>query len=527
MSFTVRPVREERKSSKRIRKYVLIGTSLLEAGVHLYRSMMKEHEEEVKQEHRVRFLKRTVTILLSGLLILILLIGTLKILVRLKAISLDNMVSAVSATLPKDDHGFTNVLLLGVGDDDHDGVDLTDTIMVLSLDPDKTKGAVMLSLPRDIDLLGTEKMGKGRINSLYRDYKTSLIRHGTERRQASTEALKQFAAEIGTLIGLEIHGVIKLNFSGFEKAIDALGGIDVIVPEDIVDTEYPGPNYTYETFSIAKGPQHLDGATALKYARSRHSTSDFSRSGRQQQIITAASEKAKKMGIVTNVSKITEIMSIVASNMETTFGTRELLGLVQMGKKIDQKKMVNMQLSDQSGLFDGYAGRGGFLYSPPREQFDGAAVLLPVSIPEFPVTWKQVQTLGKLLFLNREAFVHPPTVMILNAGSKEGSARKLGGELIRYGFDVIKTRNYSKSPNPSFDHSSIAVNPSPSDDAKDAVVVAGRLERARYSLLLLSKILGVKQSETPDPTSFGDEQPDLVIVLGKDFHYTPLQDLVR
>lgn len=522
MSFIIRPVREERPPSAGSRRYAAIGAGIVESLVHLYRRM-KDRQD--KEERRQRLLKCAVAMLLSGLLILLLAIGTLKVLLRLKAISLGSMVSTVSADLPKDEHGFTNLLLLGAGDKDHDGIDLTDTIMLVSLDPEKSKSAVLLSLPRDLFILATQKMGAGRLNSLYRDYKGHLMGRGKSRAEASHEALAQLSAEIGTLIGLPMHGAIKLDFSGFEQVIDAFGGIDVTVPEDIVDPTYPGPDYTYETFSIGKGLQHLDGATALKYARTRHTTSDFSRSGRQQQIIAAAADKARQLGILGSVSKATELMSIVANNMETTFGTRQLLGLVGIGKKIDQHKIVSMQLTDENGFYGGVSRPGGFLYAPPREQFENASVLLPVSIPEMPVTWKQIQTLGKLLSENRETFVRPPGIIILNAGAKESSARKLGGELIRYGFNVRSTRNYRKSPNSSFEQSSIAMNPLLLTDARDALL-ADRSRRARFSELLLGKILHIKQT-TVDPAVVGPQDPDLVIVLGKDYKYTPLQDLVE
>lgn len=515
MSFTVRKIREE-KQSKTLRKAAVIGTAMLESMVHLYHQVQSRKQAAEKGEKRVQMMKKTMAVLLAGLLILLLLMGTLKMLVRLKAFSLGSMVSAVSSMPGTDKNGFTNVLLLGEGDNDHEGIDLTDTIMIVSLDPAVSGSAVMLSLPRDLYMLSTEKMGKGRINSLYRDYKGQLVRNGTEKTEASAEALKQLSHEIGKILGLELQGVIKLNFSGFEQTVDAIGGIDIVVPEDIVDPEYPGPNYTYETFQIAAGPQHLDGRTALKYARSRHSTSDFSRSARQQQIIVAISEKAKSLGLLTHLGKAAEIMSIAAKNMETTFEARQLLGLAQLGKKIDRNKIISMQLSDANGLFGALTDRGGFLYAPPREEFDGAAVLLPVSIPEFPVTWKQLQSLTKLLTLHRDAMANPPSILILNAGAKEGSARVLGAELYRYGFNVRKTRNFSKAPNPSFDQSWIAVaketEPQPS---------------LKPSVTLLSSLLGLQTNTDVEETVFGEEHADIVIVLGKDFRYAPLQNLLR
>lgn len=522
MSFTSRRVREEKKPSQ-WKKYAALALPAAEAAYAFYRQFKEaKHEEQVKKK-RERILKRTVAILVSILVILLLIMGTLKVLVRLKDLAL-GMAAVAGAELPKDENGFTNVLLLGEGDNDHEGIDLTDTIMIASLDPTKTNGAVMLSIPRDTYVLATEKMGKGRINSLYRDYKAFLMKT-EEEPVASREAMQQLALEVGNLIGLPIHGVVKVNFSGFEQTIDAIGGIDVVVPEDLVDTQYPGPNYTYETFQIAAGPQHLDGATALKYARSRHSTSDFSRSGRQQQIIAAAGKKVKEQGIIKNVSRITEIMSILSQNVESTFSTRELLGLAAMGKSIEAENIVNLNLSDQNGLYGSGVGMGGFLYAPPREQFEGASVLLPVSIPEFPVTWKQIRNFVDVTFRHREGFIKPARIAVLNAGAKEGSARRLGGELYRYGFNVTETKNYAPgASNPSFEKSFIAINPGLMATTPDGQTPAG-LKPAKDGSTVLSSILKVTEGSAPDATPFQENGVDIIVVLGEDFQYQPLQDI--
>ncbi len=521
MSFTSRRVREEKKPSE-LRRAAAFALPLIRGAAQYYKHFEHAKAEDEVKVKRERTLKRTVTILLSALLVLLLLIGTLKVLVRLKTVAL-GMVSMAGVALPSDENGLTNILLLGEGDNNHEGVDLTDTIMIASLDPKKTKSAVLLSIPRDTYVLSTEKMGKDRINSLYRNYKNSLVRKGAETSEASAESLQQLTKEVGALIGLPIHGAVKVNFSGFEQAIDSMGGIDIEVPEDIVDTQYPGPNYTYETFQIAKGMQHMDGATALKYARSRHSTSDFSRSGRQQQIISAAAAKMKEGGLIKNAGKLTELLSIISKNVESTFGTRELLGLADMGKSIDTKKIVSIQLNDQNGLYGSIIQQGGFLYSPPRDQFDGAAVLLPVSSPEFPVTWKQIQKLSSLLFVKREIFIHPSTVSVLNGGGKEGLARKLGGELYRYGFNVSDTRNYGPKGSPVFETSFIAMNPGLLGDTPE---MEARREQATLTANLLSVILKLKVGQTPTADPFSEDGADIVIVLGEDFQYTVLQELL-
>ncbi len=522
MSFQVRSIREEKERPSKLKKLLERCYALWQSVSAFRISLRNKKQEDEADAKRVTYLKTGVTVLIAVLCALLLLAGTAKALLALKVFSFSNFASVAGAPLPEDEHGFTNLLLLGEGNSDHDGVDLTDTIMIASVDP-KTRSAVMLSLPRDVYILSTEQMGKGRINSLYRNYKSYLrAEEGMKAPEASIASMKELQKEVGKLVGLEIHGSVKINFSGFEEAIDALGGIDVEVAHDIVDPEYPGPNYSYETFAIAAGPQHLDGKTALKYARSRHSTSDFSRSARQQQIISAAMQKATDSGIVTNVSRLTDLLSIVAKNIETTFSTRELISLAALGKEMDRSRIVNMQLNDQAGLYGGLAMDGGFLYAPPREQFDGASVLLPVSFPEFPVTWKQVQMLGQLIFQHRGLYFRPPSVAVLNNGAKSGMARKLGSELIRYGFNVVSVTNYPKEQTaPSQESSFIGIAlPPPAEAPKEE---ASRLNNTAG---FFTQTFGLKPMAFTGPVSFEDN-PEIVIVLGEDYIYEPLQTVLE
>lgn len=285
MSFTVRPLRED-KRSRVSWKPVLSATPRLVRPLFLLLRLWREHREKRQKQHeRVNLLKRIVVILVAILCAVLLFAGTAKALVSLKLLSIGSIVKTVSADLPADQYGHTNILLLGQGDAGHDGIDLTDTIMIASIDTKTMKSGVLFSLPRDLYFLSTDKMGKGRINSLYRDYKIQLKREGLEEPEASAGAMHELGDEIGRALGMDIHHIVKVDFIGFVQAVDAIGGIDIVVPETLVDTEYPGPDYTYETFSIEAGPQHIDGETALKYARSRHSTSDFDRSRDRKSVV--------------------------------------------------------------------------------------------------------------------------------------------------------------------------------------------------------------------------------------------------
>lgn len=401
-----------------------------------YKSWKARRDSEERERTYVRFFKKAGVVTVSILAALLILGGTFKTLLAMRVITLGGIFSAAGTQLPKDENGYTNFLLLGKGDESHDGVDLTDTIMIASVDPRRTQSVVLMSVPRDLYFIKTDEMGTGRINELYRNYKHSEKRQGLSTDIASQQAMKELAKEVGKAFGIQIHEVAMVDFIAFVQAVDALGGIDIVVPEDLIDTEYPTANYGYETFAIKAGPQHLDGETALKYARSRHSTSDFDRSARQQQILSALADKARSGGVMTSPTKLNKLWKIISEHSETTMSFQELLSAAGMGDAVRKDRILSVQLNNQYGYDGNYSSPGGFLYNPPREDFDGASVLLPISFPASPITFKQVQTFTKLVFQNRAIYLADPQIAILNAGAKSGMGRKLAGELIRHNFSV-------------------------------------------------------------------------------------------
>ena len=472
----------------------------------VFRLWRGKHEEDARHASRVRFLKRTLTVLLAILLSLLLLAGVLKGLIALNILNIKNVLGAVSVELPKDGNGYTNFLLLGKGDDDHDGIDLTDTMMVTSIDP-KTNSAVMLSVPRDL-YVRSANMGQGRINTLYRDRKSRLRWEGMAKEEASQLALRELMDEVGSKLDVEIHHAVIVNFTGFVQAVDALGGIEVEVPYDIVDTQYPGPNWTYETFRITAGPAHLDGETALKYARSRHTTSDFGRSARQQQIIQALGERAKTIGIIRSPRKVVALLQILSANVETTMTGQELLGAAKMGEELDRSRLVSMQLKDGNPSYTNFAQPGGFLYTPPREQFGGAAVLLPVPARDGDTDgWGQIRAFTKLLLQARTLYLSHPRVVVLNAGARTGLASRLAGELIAYGFDVQDVGNASMPK-------------------QDVSLVAPLTDVDRPAAAFFSTLLDLPLEEAPMTLPLEDRD-QVTIILGKTYAFTPFETLLK
>ncbi len=506
MSFKVRKI-DDRKRRRKGFPWKSVALNTLEFGrplLHWYEDWKKRSTKSKKAKKRVQFMKKLLLILISVLVALFILNLLSGALFSVRILSFSQLTSMAGTPPPVDQNGFTNILLMGQGTVEHDGKDLTDSIIVASIDPLNTKSVVLLSFPRDLYFLNTEKMGKGKLNTFYRDYK-GYLRYMKEksRDDASLEALKELGNEIGRVLEMPIHGVIKIDFKAFEQAVDELGGVDIEVPYDIIDNEYPDENFGYEPFEIRKGLRHLDGKTALKYARSRSTTSDFGRSARQQQLIKVMGAKAKEIGFHKKSGSIMNFLKIYSDNVETTFSIRELIGLFTHAADMDPANVVAMQLSDRNALYDSFIEPGGFLYTPPRNLFDGAAVLLPVSIPEFPVTWKQIRGLRKLLFESRDIYLAKPTVSILNAGAPSGHARKLATELTRYGFPVDVIANASMSK-------------------QEKSIASSSNEKIRN---FFANMLSMNPRESI-PELPADEIRELTIVIGKDYSYKPLQSYI-
>ena len=182
--------------------------------------------------------------------------------------------------------GRVNLLLLGI--DRRGGTGWayrTDTIMVVTLDPD-SRAAGILSIPRDLQL-AIPGHGQDRIN-------TANVYGSIQGNPDGGPAL--LASTIETSFGVPLDGYLMVDFRAFEEIVDTLGGIDVVVPKLLHDTRYPDPRpgdpYAYKTIHFEPGLQHMDGSRALEYARSRMSTSDFDRAKRQQLVLLAIRERA-------------------------------------------------------------------------------------------------------------------------------------------------------------------------------------------------------------------------------------------
>jgi len=239
------------------------------------------------------------------------------------------LITTKSAPLLGEENGRINILLLGRAGNHYPGKNLTDTIMILSINTKERKVA-LLSLPRDlyVEIPGTELFIK--LNALYQ--------YGL----SNGDGIRPLRTAIENITGEEIHYFFTLDFDGFEKVVDALHGISVDVVRDFYDPRYPGKNYSYETFEIKKGWQTLDGATTLKYVRERHNDpdGDFGRAKRQQQVISAIKEKAFSLGTLFNIVMINNILHVLGESVQTDMPPTDMEGLLTIIRTLDTKNIT-------------------------------------------------------------------------------------------------------------------------------------------------------------------------------------------
>lgn len=240
------------------------------------------------------------------------------------------------AVIGKED-GFVNVLILG------ENVGLTDTIMIASINT-KTRKITLLSVPRDLFYNGRK------INEYYEKF-------GMDEMQKAIKAVT----------GIAIEKYVVVDMSSFVDIIDQVGGIDLDVPKNITDSSYPGPNHTYTTVSFKKGYQHMNGTSALKYARSRKSTTDFDRSERQQQIIMALRQKAEEMNLKDDLGKLSEMYNAIKDKVVTNIGPLETLNYYNDYRTFEIKS--GNTISNQNYLYSTTNTAGQYILLPQKNSY--------------------------------------------------------------------------------------------------------------------------------------------------------------
>jgi LCP family protein required for cell wall assembly len=209
---------------------------------------------------------------------------------------------------------YLNIVLLGSDRRPGSGAWRTDSMIVVSVD--MTDNVVrLLSIPRDLWVY-IPGYGNNRINTA--DLWGELAKKGT-----GPDRVKQ---TIYYNLGIPIHYYVRVDFQGFMKIIDTVGGIDV-------DVDCPLPD-----IKLTAGMQHFDGAQALRYARSRHSTNDFDRGRRQRKVLMALWDQALTLDII---PKLPELWWTMANSFQTDLSLDQVINLAYVGAQLKSQRILS------------------------------------------------------------------------------------------------------------------------------------------------------------------------------------------
>lgn len=337
--------------------------------------------------------------------------------------SLKDIASSDRKSLRGEENGRINILLVGHAGKNWPGANLTDSIIVASVNP-KTWQTALLSIPRDlyVNIPGTKSYTK--INALYA--------RSEETDTSGKTGINDLKETISEITGQPIDYYIALDFEGFKQIIDELGGIKVQVPKDLHDERYPGQNYSYETFDLKQGLQTLDGDIALKFARTRHdSDGDFGRAYRQQQILEAARTKAFSIGTILNVPRLNELLDTLGEHLRTDIKLDELNSFLDLVGKIDTHTTINKVLD---------AGHPDSVMAVSHVYLGGvrAFTLIPRTgdYDEIQDIAKNIFDLDLIARKQQEVAREDASVAIVNQSGVKGFDSKLNTLLKKFGYSV-------------------------------------------------------------------------------------------
>lgn len=315
--------------------------------------------------------------------------------------------------------GRINILVIGIGGSSHRGGMLADSIMVLSIDP-VNKEIAYISIPRDLKVPIPKPFGGyDKINAVHSYGEQNKDSKNNKNNIDGPELLKQ---TVSSIFDIPIHYFVRVDFQGFKKIVDAFGGVVINVEKDINDPFYPDAKMEgYDPLYIKAGTVKMDGNLALKYARSRETTSDFDRAKRQQKIIQALKDKAMTLNFLTNPQKINQVISAIGEHIKTDMQLKEMERFAKIIKEIDGKAIISYVLDNSATGLLTNDNEGGY-YLVPKDS-----------------SWKSIQKKVHEIFSDPYLRSENARIEVINGTTTSGLAAKVENELVRYGYNVIKT----------------------------------------------------------------------------------------
>lgn len=379
--------------------------------------------------------------------------------------------------------GRVNVLLMGRGGGNHDGPDLTDTMMLASIDP-VNHTSTLISIPRDL-WVDIPNQGAMKINAAFEsgEFKyLGKIAPGSTNHNAIQAGFDEADQTVESILGVTIHYNVLLSFQAFQQAVDTVSGVTVNVPSDLVDPTMAWEN-GHNPIIAKAGTDAFNGKQALNYVRSRETTSDFSRAERQRAVLMALKGKVTTLGTVSNPVKLSKLMSAFGSNVQTDLSIKDANRLYRIAKAIPDTKTSSIGFADPPNNFI----TGGTLA--------GQAVALPTA---GLFNYKDIQAFIRTQLKDPYILKENAKITILNGTPTAGLASSKSDELKTYGYNITSTGN---APNTNF---------------VQTTVVDLTHGKDKYTKHYLEQRFGVNAVTSLPDTSIQANGANFVIILGND-----------
>lgn len=372
--------------------------------------------------------------------------------------------------------GRVNILLAGIGGGGRAGANLTDTIMIVSIDP-VAKDVALLSLPRDL-WVRVPDFWTMKINAAYSSSLERALENGSTEDDAKLAGFTTLEDTIEEYIGVPIHYHAMVDFEAFEKGVNAVGGVDVQVEEPLYDSFLSTKN---NGLIAAEGLQHFDGITALQYSQSRYTSSDFARGERQRQVIIALKEKVFEAGTFSNPKTVSSLLDALGDNVTINASLGELMRMYEITKDIPSTSIANVGLTDEPNTLI------------MTDNVNGQSIVRPrAGINDYSEIQSFVRNTLRDPFLRSE----DATIAVLNGTLTAGLATQKAEELKSYGYNVI------------------IIDEAPTRDYAATVIYDKSNNTKIYTRNYLENRLGVKVTEEPLSSNPILVTADFIVILG-------------
>lgn len=403
-----------------------------------------------------------------------------------------NVFSVFTSTkLDGEDTGRVNILLAGNSADDpgHQGANLTDSIMILSIDT-KNNQAFMLSVPRDL-YVAIPGHGHQKINA------ANVIGNADKFSQSNYPkgGMGLLEKTIEKKFGIDINYYALINYKAFKEAVDAVGGIDITIQSSDKRGLYdPDIDWSVKParkplVKLTNGKHHLTGQQALNLARARGDAygsygfpqGDFDRTAHQRQMLLALRQKATSAGVLTNPVRLGQLFDSVGSNVKTDLEASNMHRLYDITKDIGSNSIKSLSLNNADGknLLDNYR--------TPR----GESALIPAAGLD---DYSQIRSFLQRVMSNNPVVREGATVIVLNATDVNGVASEQEKKLEAKFVNVIR------------------INDAPTTQISTQIIDTSSGAKPN-TLKLLTGLYGTNVTTTNPYTAY---KADFIVILGTD-----------